>query len=471
MMIHTGVDERDYWFSAKKLLLGLPYDDVQHRTVRFAVILPVLAAQALLGTHPNVYYVMPLVVSLVQVALMYRVGVELHGRAAGFLAALMLALFPYMIRAGSQVRPDIFALTYVLASVLFFLRYLRGGARSRRRLLLSSLLMFAAYESKITSLYFVPGFVASILLLRRGWRDAALFCAPLLALYAVEHALFYLLFGEPLGHPGIILGHHLSSEYAEATTFWGLLQRYSPRRLPLYWIAALLLFVPAALLLRRRDPRYRALVLLAASFFFFVTFAVAGIDPVVPVEDFHHRYLLAALGPVLILDAALLVEALGLLRPLRLSSRRAGALLAVAAVLCVAVFSADVLPRGARLYFNNPLRPREHPLSLNNRYLEVINEAFASGTPILASDNNAGRNALATCTHYFLHREHWPSGRLPQARRVEIAGAWYSVLQAQPWTPAPATAIVAARRNPFEVVRTTVEAAHEEVREGEASSE
>ena len=79
MMIHTGADERDYWFSAKRLLLGLPYDVVQHRTVRFTIVLPVLAVQALFGTHPNVYYVVPLVLSAVQVALIYRLGVALQG--------------------------------------------------------------------------------------------------------------------------------------------------------------------------------------------------------------------------------------------------------------------------------------------------------------------------------------------------------------------------------------------------------
>ncbi len=471
MMIHTGVDERDYWFSARRLLLGLPYDDIQHRTIRFGVILPVLAAQALLGAHPNVYYVVPLLLSLAQVALVYRIALALGGRWAAILAALALAFFPYMIRGGSQVRPDITSLTYILASLAFFLRYIGEDAGKRRNLLLSSVLLFAAYQAKITNLYFVPGYLAAILLLRRSRRDAGLFCLPLAALYGVEHLVLYLLSGEPLGHLGIILHHHLASDYTEPTTFWGLFQRYSPAKLPWYWMAVMVLAVPAAVRLWKRDPRCAALALVASSFLLGITFAVARLRPVVPVEDFHHRYFLAVLGPLTLLDASLLADSLRRLPLPRPGPAQIGAALGAAAFALAVVFSAGVLPRRARLYFNNPLRPAEHPLALNGRYLRIVNDAYAAGTPILASDSNGGRNALATCTHYYLDSRYWPDGLLPQADRIQIDGRWYSVLQQRPWTPEAATAIVAARRNPFAVVPATVASAPEEVREGDSSSD
>ncbi len=468
MMIHTGVDERDYWFSARRLLLGLPYDDVQHRTIRFAVIIPVLAAQALLGTHPNVYYVVPLLLSLIQVALIYRIGLRLHGRTAGLLAALMLALFPYMIRGGSQIRPDIYSLTYILGSLVFFLAYVREEQRRTRNLVLSSILLFVAYQAKITNLYFVPGFFAAILLFGRGRRDLLVFFGPIALLYGGEHLFLYRLSGEPLGQIGIIMHHHLDSGYIEPMSFWGLFRRYSPEKLPWYWMLVMLLALPAAWRLTRRDRRFAALGLLAASFVFCITFAVARINPVVPVEAFIHRYFLAALGPLLLLDACLLAD---LLPRLRVSERAAAALLAAMTLAFAVLFSVDVLPRRARAYFNNPLRPGEHPLALNERYLRIINEAYAAGIPILASDSNGGRNSLETCTHYYLDRRFWPGGGLPQPSRIEVGGASYAALPPRPWTPSPAAAIVAARRSPFAVVRTTLAAAPKEVREGDLSTD
>ena len=114
MMIHTGVDERDYWYAAKALSQGLPFPAFSHRTVRWAIILPVALLQKLLGTHPNVYYVAPLLNALAQTLLLYLFGKRIRGRFVGILSAVMLIFFPYQIRAASQVRPEIFSITYML---------------------------------------------------------------------------------------------------------------------------------------------------------------------------------------------------------------------------------------------------------------------------------------------------------------------------------------------------------------------
>ena len=247
MMIHTGVDERDYWFSAKAIALGLPYPELSHRTVRFAVILPVAGAQLVLGESPNVYYVLPVLNSMLQAALAYLIGSKARGRLAGLFASLGLILFPYMIRSASQVRPEVFSLTYVLAALWCFLAYLDDGKRRRLGLAGSALFFFAAYESKITNLFFLPGLLAVMLARKKPFRDIALFGGILLGLFLVETGLYAAFTEYRFGQLQVIERNHLEGNSAlVAMGFLDLFKRYAEPYLQAYWQATFLLFAAAA---------------------------------------------------------------------------------------------------------------------------------------------------------------------------------------------------------------------------------
>ena len=455
--------------SAKRIVLGLPYDVVQHRTVRFAVIIPVALIQLLLGTHPNVYYVAPLLLSAIHIPLVYALAHRLSGRPAAFMASFFLALFPYMIRGGSQVRPGVFSVAYILASTILLLRYMTppDGESPRRRtvdLLASSLLLFVAYQTKITNLYFLPGYVVVILLFGRGRRDALVFGALLLGLFLVETALFYRLFGA--SRLQIIMGNHLEG-YTEPMRFWGLFRRYAPETFPFYWAAVLILWVPAAVLLwcRRRDRTVAALSVLVLSFVVGITFAVSSVDPVSPVEPFHHRYFLAILAPVLIIDAMFLVEAgrraaerWGRRLPVLSPAAGSGFLLAVV-LLIAGAFSLGIAPSALSLYFNDPLRPDRHPLALNSRYLGTVTDAWEAGLPIVGDDSTGGWNAVNTATHYFLPDEVLLSGGLPIPARQTAAGRPVVVLvrgDGHPPALRPEDPVLVATRNPFDLMPARV---------------
>jgi len=489
MMIHTGADERDYWFSAKRLVLGFPYTPIQHRTVRFGIILPVALAQKLLGTHPNVYYVLPLLLSALQVAFMFILGLKLSGRAVGFLAAVFMAMFPYMIRAGSQVRPEIFSVTYILIGLFFFLSYLEQEGPAIISLCLSALFLFLAYMSKITSLYFYPGFIAAILLFKKRKGHAVLFSLLLAALYLGETWVLYRLSGNPLGNLGIIRASHLESGYIAPMDFWGLFQRYSPRYLPFYWLAVLLLFPVAAVFCRLwlRDRRIDTLSLYCLSFLAGITFAVSSLKPVMPVEAFIHRYFLAMLGPLLLVESIFIVAAakkaraaLPMLHKHNAAGKgfRYGAALLAGALTIGAVFSLGVLPKSLSLYFNNPLRPEQHPLFLNVRYRSLVNQAYDRVIPFLSTNDTAGYNALATCVSYFLDEKHFSRGELPQIREVSLGAQNYFLLlnpdlgaQAPRWTADAQRQVVAATRNPFHLSPTPLGNLLQILREGQKGKE
>lgn len=208
MTMNTGVDERDYWTAAKALRYALPYPELTHRTIRWTVILPAYFAQLIFGTGPNAYYVVPILFQMMQSALIYLIAVKLvrrpsdtislgmtAGRIAGFMAAAALVVFPYSARVGSQLRPEVTSIVYILASFWFLLSYLdkqdqvsahtkqTDKLRNFSSLWASLIFMYAAYHSKITNLYFLPGFLLIIWFIGRNFKHAMYYGLLLLALY------------------------------------------------------------------------------------------------------------------------------------------------------------------------------------------------------------------------------------------------------------------------------------------------
>jgi hypothetical protein len=391
-----------------------------------------------------------------------------------------------MIRGASQIRPGIFSFLYVLLALHFFVQYLEG-AESRRGLVslyLSALAMFLAYLTKVTNVYLIPGFLVAILLLRRRPKDALRFGALLFGLYLLETAGYAIVLGEPLGRLGIILGNHIGSGYIEPMPFWGVFRRYSPENLPFYWVAPLIVYPVAAVYLHRtrRSAPFDAVSLLIASFLVGITFAVTNVSPAVPVEAFLHRYFLAILGMLLLLDAAFVVD----LWDRHLSPRLVRTAIArrftgksgpssrsfdggsvtvwpylaapTVVVLALAIlFASDLLPRSLSRYYNDPLTPDHHPLSLNQEYRETIVAAASAGTPVIARPGVAGDNALKTATHFHLPRAMYAPGAPPEPKAGEVNGHEIHYLFSDPTAGRAAEQslsrpVYLAERNPFRLL-------------------
>ena len=219
MIIHTGIDESDYWTAAKSLRLGLPYPQLNHRTIRWAVILPAFFSQLIFGVRANAYYVIPIFFQMIQALLVYRLGKRLHSRITGVFAAIAITVFPYSARVGSQLRPEVTSIVYILAAFWYLLNYLdsRIDKKSRgdfRTLLPSIAFLYIGYHSKITNLYFLPGFLLVILLIGRSFRHALYFGLILLGLYVVETGIYVIFTEYNLGHIQIIAAHHFSPQRA-----------------------------------------------------------------------------------------------------------------------------------------------------------------------------------------------------------------------------------------------------------------
>ncbi len=459
MMIHTGVDERDYWFSAKAIAHGLPYPDVTHRTTRFAVILPVALAQVLFGSHPNVYYVLPVLNSMLQAGLAFLIGLRLRGRLTGFIAGLSLTLFPYMIRAGSQVRPEIFSVTYILLAVYFFTTYLERTEKQAAPLIWTAVWVFIAYEAKITNLFFVPGLLIAMLAYKKKPLQAILFCAILLGLFLAETGLYAAFTPYKLGELEIILKNHVyHGEVFHVARVVDLFQRYSRAHLQLYWQIPFVLFAAAAVfsIVRGADRRTSAIAIAALSFFVGITFELAGFNPLVPAEGFINRYFTAVLGPVFLvlsfaadgIVARLLNRGTG--RTPSASPRWYLAVLGLTVFAVLGSFSWPKLPAGMRAYAHSPLQLSQHPLVMNERYRLAINRAYVEGMPIVAVDGTGGTNAILTCLNYYLDLSQYANRRLPGIDRIQRGGMGFYVVGRQGSADSK-DRFLAAIRSPFRI--------------------
>ena len=459
MIIHTGVDERDYWFSAKAIARGLPYPDLSHRTTRFAVILPVAFVQALLGSHPDVYYVLPVLNSMLQAVLAFVIGLRLRGRLTGFLAALAITLFPYMIRAASQVRPEIFSVTYILLAIIFFIEYLERTQKEVVPLIWTAACLFVAYEAKITNIFFLPGLLIAVLAYKKKPAHALLLCVILLSLVLVETGVYAAFTPYKLGELEIILKHHIQEgALIHTTRFVDLFQRYSHTHLQLYWQIPFGLFAVAAVayLIRGVDRRISAIVLAALGFFAGITFEVAGFRPLTPAEPFINRYFTAVLGPVFLVLACA-VEEIVASRSDRRKDQKAFdparwwiAALCISAAAVTGLFSFPRLPAGMKEYANSPLHPGRHPLALNERYRLSINGAYENGMPIVAVSGLGGQNAMATCLTYYVDQSHYVNGRPPAFDRIQRDGSEYLVV-GRMGRDAGSGKLLAVVRSPFRI--------------------
>jgi 4-amino-4-deoxy-L-arabinose transferase-like glycosyltransferase len=457
MIFHTGIDEGDYWYAAKALANGLPYPELTHRTVRWAVILPVAAAQKIFGSAPAVYYLLPVLNTLVQVALAWKLGRSLRGTATGFLAAFALVLFPYMVRAGSQVRPEIFSMTYLLFAIDALAGYMEEipTATRRRRLIAMVVWLFIAYEAKITNLFYLPGFIIALWAFKRRPKDAVTLSAALFCLFLFETGLYAFFTEYKTGQLGVIAANHLADTEVqiENMRLLDLFRRYSPEYLQTYWQLPFALFALLGILylVRSEDKRLKALIVSAASFFFFLTFAVGGLSPLKPAEAFINRYFCAALGPVFLV-LAYATEGLFSRVGGGPILRRSGVLISVlglTVVLTAGLFSfKSALPKSVREYANAPLAMSEHPLFLGERYRAEANAGYENGIPILAEDSLGGDNALRAAAWFLIDVDNYADGSPPIKRRITVDGRDYLYLAKSPLTELP-DEIMAVVRSPF----------------------
>lgn len=456
MMIHTGIDERDYWYSAKAISQGssIDYQYINHRTIRWGVILPVTAQQLITGIGPNAYYVMPILNALIQTVLMFFLGLNLFNRRTAVLATLALIFFPYQIRAASQVRPEIFSLTYILAMVWFFSRYCIEGQKKWqiKNLVFSSLMLFLAYEAKITNLFFMPGMFLLIFIMnpQHKYRHSLIFGALPLVGFVLETVLYGVFAGYPMGHLQIIQANHLAG-MESLSSFFEVFNRYRSPYLQAYWQIPFILFACLTLwtLIKKRDKSLILLIVPAISFFFFITFTIGGLHPLKMAEPFINRYFFAVLPMVFLVIFHYVDVILKRFGFITITSTQSIIVLCLGTVAFIVLFSLPIIPKKIQQYILSPFSS-QHPFSLNKEYRSKINHEWIEGTPLVAVDSGSGRDALQTASWYYIDISNYHGNSAPKIVSL-LENNYDAIVSLEGRIPASDATVLAFIRKPFKV--------------------
>jgi hypothetical protein len=173
-----------------------------HHTARWALMIPVVGLQSLLGDSPKYYYIFPVFIWCVGILATYSVGRQLRSRMTGCVCALAVLLFPEACFYGTQFLPDIPEAAWLLVALAFLVRWKQR--RGWAVLVFSAVAFFLGYGSKATILYFLPGIAIWLYLDSKRWKPCFLYLSILLGLFLVETVILYVLSGEPLGRIGIL---------------------------------------------------------------------------------------------------------------------------------------------------------------------------------------------------------------------------------------------------------------------------
>ncbi len=393
----SNPDALHYWEAAKHIVLGLPYLELDHQTVRFAIILPMVIVQAI-STSPYMWYVLPVLLTLAHFFLLYAIAKRTTGNLGLIITIVAFFLFPYMIFVGSQNMPAGYSIFYLLSGFLCILKAGESPQRENWWYVAAGVFHFLAYLTKITNLFLVPAFLLILFLERRRIKPLLLYGGTLLLLFIVESGAF-IVFTEYSHRLDVILSSHLSESYNKwlvgFDSIWGLFGRFSESSYPMgYQIITWPYFV-LYLLLRKKIANkyfdYSFYIIL--SFFFFMTFSVKSIDPIVPVNTFRSRYFKVIL-PFLFLSYGIFFAWFSTF--LKEHTKKQDAvvnsnvhILKVSAVLgsivlfMLVVFALELPPSKYTAYYKNPLKLNEYPLFVIDDYYRVINKAYAEGLPFV----------------------------------------------------------------------------------------
>jgi len=178
-------------YSYSLFRLPLPWNmDMDFRTLRFALLLPVALLFRFLPPTEFVAVLYPMILSFGSILLGYLIGKKLYGPVAGVFTAFVIATFPADIRYGTMLLPDIVVPFYLGLAVWAFINAETGsGYRVKLWYLLLGFSVFLAFNARENSYYFLLFFVPFVFSIKR-WKNgfyliAPGFAIPVLLLYTI----------------------------------------------------------------------------------------------------------------------------------------------------------------------------------------------------------------------------------------------------------------------------------------------
>ncbi len=291
--IGTGGDAIRKWDFVREWFYSNSFRHVpwDHHMARFGVHWLTYLVQRFFGRGPAMYYVPGLITVSLETACVYACGKRLGGRLAGVLGAFLLIYFKGTVRSGSQLMPEVFSATYAMVALYLYLRYYDAVGRRRTAWLVAmSVVLFAGYLAKETTVFFYPGFIVAVWLAGgKRYRDVGILLG-IIALGGLLETLCYRTFTGYANRMAVIVVNHKPEDPKGPRNFMELFNRFP--RLDEPWKVTFYSFLPIGIAVATfaKNARVWAVYVITAGYLFFLTFMVRQWNPFAVWQSFRVRY-------------------------------------------------------------------------------------------------------------------------------------------------------------------------------------
>lgn len=282
-----------------------------HHMMRWAINLPVLVLQKLLGTHPTVYYVWPIAIATIGAVFCFLIGRNMYGPFWGLIPAVIFIFANPFRRQGAQFLPMGPATVYFLGSLLFF--QIWADKKKFVYLFLCATLLFLSYGAKVTGIYYIPAFLMLVFYFSKTsdtvttFKPIVIFVGALCCFFLCEAIIGQIFIEIPGGRLAALAsgGHVKSVSERAGNLFAGDWRRQSDTflqylsniffyvrdltsiKIIIFYYLALFLSIKVLVL---KQKKFYVFSLLYLSAFFIPVYAIVRVFPFVRPERMLGRY-------------------------------------------------------------------------------------------------------------------------------------------------------------------------------------
>jgi hypothetical protein len=426
--VEFGGDAVQKWQFVRQWSYANDFSHVEwtHHMARLGVNVTSWVVQKLFGRGWRAYYVGPFVMAALQVPFIYLLAKRLGGRLGAVMAVLAITYLAMVHRSASQLLPDGYVGTWAIGASYLYARFAEAAERNKLPLLIAlGVASFVGYLVKETFVFFYPGFALAIWLVRRSWRDVAIFAGILFTGLVLETAAYAVFTDYAWGRLAIIRGGHLAvdedavKDMAVGDLFIRFDELYNSSKYLLFFGFAAALW--HAVWRKDEQPKAAGMVLIGISHVFFLTFLVRKLHPLDTFQGPDPRYMDPMTPFIAVYSGAFLAMTLGELWRRHASPKgwvqryvptASAPLQTLSALSVIAVF-------GLVTYKYQRTHPPLDAFARGREIADLVNRTYERNLPIFERSNRA-KILTAIYDVYMDDTKLSRDGRLPDFEDVDF---------------------------------------------------
>lgn len=424
-MIDINPDASNYWQTARLWSLGHQTIHLDHQTTRMAILIPLFILIKVFSYHPLLWYIVPFLFQAIAIYFYWKSISDFFNKQLAYFVVLLLGVYPYLFPNFWHVMPATFSMFYTSIMFYLFFKYLKESKFCY--LLGTTFLLFAAYLTKITNLFFFPALVIILFKEKSSFKHIVLFCSILLGLYLLESG-FYILLSDYSSRLDVIMNSHLDSSYnpnlETYTNLSGFFDRFKSKNTPfLYQVILLLYPFTFAFFIYKKNKSMVNIGIIVAVFLFFLTFGIKSIDPLVLLSTPRSRYFKIILPWIFVMEIGLVLNIIDKLISYNIIKFFYISSLVFLTIVISFIGLFELEPKKFDHFFSNPIS-KEYPLKKVVSYYNGINSIKNPGFFSLSGKDE--RKTIHSIQRVFLNNENFLS--ITNIETLQLNGKDYLLL-------------------------------------------